>query len=1847
MDEERTKLSTAFAAVKNLLGELEGDAGGQAQQEIISKFFEIRESPGAREMLKRAAVLGAFDARLFHEVLQVGISPDDAPLLPFEEFVRHDEIARVPRADGWHRLKESARKKHFDSWRESELRAFSRSALAYYNRLDDAARAAMQLDVLSLLILGDPKAAQDLFVKLYEQADGQFDLARCYALLQILNQRETYLSRKLDAERKEKGSYYEARALFAEEFYKTASFFERAEPLRMFEEVLDAPADSPQWILNLYATGGMGKTIFLRWIIARFAVVEPRRIPTARVDFDFLNLAVVNRHPWLVLLPIIEQLNAQLPEKGFSRLLVEYRKYRPTLRRPDPLDDAKAMEGLSQGLERVSERERETFADRFASVLSEANLDTPVLIMLDTLEEAIYPRPESLMPTIRVLDRLRARCSPARLRLVLAGRYDLSETQAWLDKDDIWHERVPDFAKICGAQTLTYQLARFSVAEARRYLIERRGLSEQLPLEAVIRLASGNPFTLALCADLLIADDSLTEEDFKDRRHIENAYLIHRIILRLPDLEIIWLLRYGVVPRQLTYDFIANVMAAPIRREMKRLRVDDEKETGNPHDEPVFSDNLNEGWLEDEQKHKSLLVERIRKLSVPSELDMPGAWQRLRAYASPQGWISFVPGDDALRFHPEVLNPMRRLLQRQPIFIELHRTAVTFFESQAEAEPQRWVRATREAIYHRFQLEGAPALAYWQDKMRAPQAIENPGNARELAEEITGSEYINEHGAPHEREDGALMITKLGLAEAHFVMARAVLSLSHLSTDTSVNVSEAVSLLQRAKALQKEAQQSEAGVEVVSLCVARLIAAARRSGEGETAEAVAPDLEAARLSARTDDERLLVEIQTGEVFSVMHPQRAAQHFKAALLIRQRMKLAYLSPSKIRGKLAEMLMRAGDIYESQRAYKEALIEAQAQGETEAAHVYRFSLLNLLISNNQLDQAAEQLHDAEKLLDAANEAERVWIARAQAEMLFLQHDPVRALERVEANLGAARDERSRAAMIEMRGRINGALLRVSLALDDIETACQQWMSLGAMYDAERCRAALIFIHLRKTGNMREAGFLLNRSGAASSLDASSSVVIGFEQLRLEWLWRTGDETGARVHWAILLKQESALSAPQAEASLYAIGLALHLSEAPKDDAARLLDALERIEPPAARLRSLSYLSLAPTPIPAVKRLRAKVLTLMPRRPASDNLIAHALVELEALRCFGARPEWQALLAQCVKHCLSSNLTFALGAILWARDNWRDASPARELDLFKTNFLEQHKDYLALCATARIEQARRALENKMVSVAQRERCAKFLADARADLAQTSDATPALRARLEEVEGLLARASGEPKQANMRFAQATAIYNEAENRRAAQHASERMLAHTKGSSGDPRIKGGKNIAPIRAEPAFVDEDVAFTCALRPEKDSLRVRWRAPDGVIVSHAVSRKENPIINELLSETSSVVAYHILKRFAYDPSIFREFGLITMPARDAARAEQQSGVASDLKLDVATGTLSAIPWELIVATPDAAPAGLSSALSYIYRAPEKTSAAITRRKTRWLQSALKITINAGLDVDGFFGPATRGELIRFQKTHDLPPSGAFDGETKRRLGDALRHPSAFDGGALRVLIFEPSPERQLHAVRSIGVGISFQYAAPLFKAHSVFDPSARMIGEVLKEFQPHVVHICGTLKESQSSREIYLDFARRESDYESDALANAGSSAELLSPARLSRLLDEAAKEQLLPFLILDVLRPSGLTEAALQLFLRNAFAADLFSLGKVWTVLATGLAESTNQERLALYDRITNGLKTRSPSGDIANEARNSFRGRSKSLGALNFERSIASLGIALFTHDPALPLLAI
>ena len=128
---------------------------------------------------------------------------------------------------------------------------------------------------------------------------------------------------------------------------------------------------------------------------------------------------------------------------------------------------------------------------------------------------------------------------------------------------------------------------------------------------------------------------------------------------------------------------------------------------------------------------------------------------------------------------------------------------------------------------------------------------------------------------------------------------------------------------------------------------------------------------------------------------------------------------------------------------------------------------------------------------------------------------------------------------------------------------------------------------------------------------------------------------------------------------------------------------------------------------------------------------------------------------------------------------------------------------------------------------------------------------------------------------------------------------------------------------------------------------------------------------------------------------------------------------------------------------------------------------------------------------------------------------------------------------------------------------------------------------------------------------------------------------GSEPLALTPRRLDEFLRALPESDAKPLVILAPPLPKSPFEAALQLLMRNGFAAELFRLGHAPVVLATGFVPVGAAEGLPgdLLRAVSTGVSI----GEILAAIRGS-RGPSTEPGEL--EDVLFSAGTALFTHDP-------
>jgi hypothetical protein len=457
----------------------------------------------------------------------------------------------------------------------------------------------------------------------------------------------------------------------------------------------------------------------------------------ARIDFDQLDLPAFSRWPWLILPLLAEQLWQQLPRGKLWTFSRQYKAHGEVLRHWR--GDAGITDLRKQLAQSAKSLEKEV-VDFFGSALGQE----PVLVILDTLEEPLLHHKAALQKVLDLYGKVRKDCP--QFRVVLSGRYSIQD-----------RGRLPAVAKQLEAKAqITYErVNEFSPDESLRFMRALRGVKrDNKTLMAVHEVTAGNPLELALFAELLQADSSINSPaKVREVKPVfKFAYLLDRIIQRIPESQsdVRWLLRYAVIPRRLTREFLDDVLADYLGTESSGTT-----QLDAPHkfdgELKRFSDR--KPW------------------PYTTKLRVNRAWEGLRNYAGSASWVGIE--EDAIRLQPEVVGPMRVLLREQSdeMFALLHREAAAYFEVRAAREKDRWAEHIAEAIYHRFQIEGKGAIPYWL-KQLADRRSADPAARERIAGLVLGSEFLDdETRQPLLHPRAGVMIDRSACARGAFEVA--------------------------------------------------------------------------------------------------------------------------------------------------------------------------------------------------------------------------------------------------------------------------------------------------------------------------------------------------------------------------------------------------------------------------------------------------------------------------------------------------------------------------------------------------------------------------------------------------------------------------------------------------------------------------------------------------------------------------------------------------------------------------------------------------------------------------------------------------------------------------------------------------------------------------------------------------------------------------------------------------------------------------------------------------------------------------------------------------------------------
>ncbi|MFC3456358.1 peptidoglycan-binding protein [Amycolatopsis speibonae] len=684
-----------------------------------------------RVTLARAALPRMFDEKTYEAVLRADGAAD------LDRLYKLGGVEVLPGGDGKYHIHGGLRDVAWESWftgvsaRQvpAELRAFATRLAAHCDPNDQS------IDRLRALLLVDEDRTMEALTADFEACVRRMDLAGCHNLLDILTDPLLlpFVGMKLSGRRNELGRTLVARELHRGTFLGTARYL----PRPALEAELARLLDPGPYALRLIGSGGYGKTTLLRWFISRRCVEAG--VPCALVDLDALDSVNAVRYPFLIALEIAHQLNGQLTGAPFEELLREHGSYRRLLTR-----QAGGLEPVGRpvlGTE-TSQVSAEEVRERFLAVFADLPPDEPVVIVVDTLEEAALQQEGDVDELADLLIGLRRM---EVVRLLLSGRRTRTE------------DGIPGFRRLARS-TATCKVDAFTSGESRRYLVSTRGIGRDDLVSAIILRVHGVPWQLALYADVVNRYPAISVEDL-NRLDPRVAWAVDRVVARVGDGTVQWLIRYGAIPRVLSREFTEEVLLPRIAESMAGSDLDrPERDPIPPGAAAVFPSGL-------------------------SDVDFDGLWDRLAGYAADSSWVWTAPGEaDAVRFEVSVQEAMRALVVAQPIHNVLHREAVRYYESVAERSSD-WLSPTIEAIYHRFRLDGIPAAEHWHRAVARAWAANRPDWVIRLSEELLGRDYLDDR-EPVELTPGLPVVEEDVVAVAHAERAWALATIAR-SRDAS------------------------------------------------------------------------------------------------------------------------------------------------------------------------------------------------------------------------------------------------------------------------------------------------------------------------------------------------------------------------------------------------------------------------------------------------------------------------------------------------------------------------------------------------------------------------------------------------------------------------------------------------------------------------------------------------------------------------------------------------------------------------------------------------------------------------------------------------------------------------------------------------------------------------------------------------------------------------------------------------------------------------------------------------------------------------------------------------------
>lgn len=1606
-----------------------------------------------RLTLARCSVLPLFDDEEFAAVLRTDEASDVL------ELVEAGAVEMLPGGDAKFRVSAGIREAAWSTWFGAhvepgvpeELRDFAESLAAH------CASRSLVVERLRALVLVDSHLAERAFAHDFDACAERMDLAGCHNLLDVLADPmlRPFIGKPLVGLRNDRNRALNAREVLRSTFLGSTRYLHRPAFEADLERLLE---DTGPRALRLLGSGGHGKSTMVKWFISRRCV--PDGIPCAFLDLDAVDPVNATKYPFLVALEIAHQLNGQMDGAPFEELLREHGSYRRLLaKQPGDIGGANsaALGTLS------TEVDAEEVHYRFLSVLRDVTHGDPVLIVLDTFEEAALRPAGDADALVEVLADLHD--GHESVRLVVSGRRTRAE------------EEITVFARRMPADVMPLrEVQAFSVAESREYLTVTRGVTNEELVPPIVARAGGVPWQLALYADVVEQYPNITADVL---RTLDPgvAWAVDRVVGRIGNDVVQWLIRYGAVPRYLSRDFAEQVLLPRIIRSMAG------SEDDRPSLDPVPPD--------------AVPVFRTAPGAGPSAEPPSGQqpfaelWDQLTRYAASTSWMWIAPNDDdAVEFHPAVREPMRRLVAAQPISELLHRDAIAHYERLAVAEPRSWARWTGEAIYHHFRIDGVHAAPHWYAAVELAWREGRPEWVASVADEVLGPDYLDDEGEPVVLRPGLPVVDAELLVAAHAERAWALSVIARAN-----RLPGGHSMWSRVEMSVNAAQRLPADVDVRF----RLAGAM-----------------AALLIAR------------GDPANAAHLLRGIE--SAVIIPSERLPLLLL--------LADALGAAGDPAGAREALLTALGVVPASEGGPATEIIRQLAMHDL-ATGQVDQAA---HWAAQAVGAdphpEDDLELMWLrARIEAEsgrpasalafadssgMVVQQVDalialgrPAEAADRCAKALGGPTELGRRADLLVRRALAYADLLDVDRALEDLFQARAIFFQLSDTEGAGTSCAHAARVQLRAVGNLRDAEHLLEEADRLR-LRPGAAAWVQVMLLRAELHRRRGDHDDAlRVATEVLdTLGDDAHPGLVADTALTALAFAPELEE-------RVLTALAthlpKITPASARLVALPSLDLVPVS-PWGARLRDLVRgegdeDTLPGDP--DDVAWLRQREAELLRVAG-RPDEAVEQATRAAVVLAESSSFAWWRLIHLAHR-SGRAPSRHEPFWETEFPLLTAAYALLDAGLRMAEA--VPEDTELLL---DRAGQALAEGTQRVSRWRWSLLDLRRRLAEHRGM----------------------------------ADMVLYY----------------AP-RADAVLMDLGQLSQSTgsdLAPDAHRARPEVRLQAGIDANGAL------VVSSGARELIRLDADHDLVAALRDESDRRAKSPVVRWVRDAARertllevAEVLPGIDEAEPVDLritADPPLAQLPWELV--TFGGRFVSELPGIRVVYRSQGALYGDQVR--ARVLQEALAEAdpeFHPG-PLDGYLGPETRRAVTLLQYRSGLTVDGIAGPLTWQALRDrsiARRAPN--------VVVVQRHFAAELSATRGYsqvgGEDLHSLYARSGWQTRRLEGHDLRRIDEVVAPGPVDVLHVNASMDVSGSVP--YLDFG-------ASPLGWSQERPDVVPVSDLDHAVYQLSLRGHTPLVVLDVAAaPHFTSETVRQLLLRNDFAYQLLTLGRVHSVLATGLA----------------------------------------------------------------------